>query len=375
MEIDRYRDQFPHIAEGYVHLNHAGVSGLSAHSVSRMTEAIYRQSHDPIGFFPYAMEHAIKCRQRLADLMGVNAEHLAFTKNTAHGVSIIADGFDWREQDEVVFADSEYPANSYPWLAQRDRGVVCKIVPTRPDGTVPVTDYAAALTIRTRIIAVSWVQFSTGYRVDLREMAKLAHSHGALLVADVIQGLGAFPLNLSELGVDAAATGSQKWLIGPVGVGGLYIHPKMLPHLRLVNMGAGAVKNVSAFDTIDFDPKPTAQRYEEGTPNLFGYFGLEAALEMLSEIGMGMVSQRILNITRYAMQGLQSRGYIIDSPVLDDIRSGIVMFHHMKHTPNQIVEALKARKVHNVQRGGRVRFAPHFYTTEKDIDRAIDALP
>ena len=124
--FDQYRAEFPHIAEGYVHLNHAGVSGMSSRSVNRMSELMRRQSTDPIGAFPWIAQQSLECRERLARLMGVPIEHLALTKNTAHGLSIVADAFDWHEGDEVVFADCEYPANSFPWLAQRDRGVVCK---------------------------------------------------------------------------------------------------------------------------------------------------------------------------------------------------------------------------------------------------------
>lgn len=375
MNTSKYREEFAYISEGIIHLNHAGVSGMSYRTVARMTEAINLQSRRPDLFFPFAMEQAAQCRARLAELMGVDISDLALTKNTAHGVSIIADGLDWQSGDEVVFADCEYPANSYPWLAQRDRGVICKPLAARTDGTVPVEDYAAAVTSKTRVIAVSWVQFSTGYRSDIRALAELAHAHGALLVVDVIQGLGAFPINLKDLGVDAAATGSQKWLIGPLGVGGLYVRPEMLEHLRLVNMGSASVKDVGLFDTLNFDPKPTVQRYEEGTPNIFGYCGLNAALEMIEEVGIGTISTNILAITRYAVTALERRGYIVDSPELDESRSGIVMFHHPTLPTSEIIEALKAHRVIAVQRGKSVRFAPHFYTAQSDIDSAVEALP
>jgi selenocysteine lyase/cysteine desulfurase len=238
-----------------------------------------------------------------------------------------------------------------------------------------VDDYAAAFTPSTRVIAVSWVQFATGYRSDLAALTELAHSHGALIVVDVIQGLGAFPIDLTGLGVDAAATGSQKWLIGPMGVGGLYVRPEMLEHMRLVNMGAGAAKNVAAFDTLAFDLKPTVQRYEEGTPNLFGYCGLGAALEIIEEVGIHAISEQVLRITRYAMAALEERGYIVDSPQDDAKRAGIVMFHHEQHAVPEIVAALNASKVVAVQRGKFARFAPHFYSSENDIDRAVAALP
>ncbi len=376
-QFDRYRAEFPHIQEGYVHLNHAGVSGMSSRSVGRMSELMQRQSENPIGAFPWIAAQSLECRERLARLLGVPIEHLALTKNTAHGLSIVADGLDWQEGDEVVFADCEYPANSFPWLAQRDRGVVCKVVPTREGGTIRAEDYAAAMTARTRVLAVSWVQFTTGFRADIAALAKIAHDNGSLIVVDVIQGLGAFPIDLSGLGVDVAATGSQKWLIGPMGVGGLYIHPETLAHLRLVNMGAGAVQNVMAFATmaINDDLKTTAQRYEEGTPNVMGYAGLAAALAMLEEAGIENVSRQILDLTRLAMNGLRERGYTVLSPDKDADRAGLVMFNHPTLSCDEVGQHLIDAKINVAVRGGRVRFAPHFYNNEADIARALDALP
>ncbi len=375
MELEKYRAELPHIAEGFVHLNHAGVSPVSQRVVDVISSFLTNQSRDPIAATMKAWGETSVTRGLLASLMGVDPVNLAFTKNTAHGVSIIADGFKWNNGDEVVFADCEYPANSYPWLAQRERGVVCKIVKTDPDGTVPLERYRDAMSLKTRLVAVSWVQFSTGFRNDLKALADLAHEFGARILVDVIQGLGALPINLEDLGVDFAATGSQKWLIGPLGVGGLYIKPDALDEIRLVNMGAGSVNNVIAFDPLGFDPKPTAQRYEEGTPNIMGYLGLGAALSMLHEAGAENIAESIEKVTDYAMLRLEDRGYNVLSPEPWQNRAGIVLFQHPKFTNEDVMAALSAAKINVVARGGKVRFAPHFYNTFEDIDRAVEALP
>jgi selenocysteine lyase/cysteine desulfurase len=375
MDIQEFRDQMPHIAAGFVHLNHAGVSPVSQRVVNKVTEFLQAQSADPIGATMKAWGEAGLCRNGLAALMGVNPDNLGITKNTAHGVSIIADGFKWKAGDEVVFADCEYPANSYPWLAQQDRGVVCKIVKTSPDGTVPIESYRASMTSRTRILAVSWVQFSTGFRNNLKELADLAHEFGAYILVDVIQALGALPINLEEIGVDYAATGSQKWLIGPLGVGGLYVKPEALDDIRLVNMGAGSVKNVVAFEPLGFDPKPTAQRFEEGTPNIMGILGLAASIGTLQEVGIEKIVRSIEDITTYAILRLEDHGYNVLSPKSWPNRAGIILFQHSRYANDEIMNLLSAAKINVVARGGKVRFAPHFYNTTEDIDRAIAALP
>ncbi|HEX5324242.1 MAG TPA: aminotransferase class V-fold PLP-dependent enzyme, partial [Capsulimonadaceae bacterium] len=242
-------------------------------------------------------------------------------------------------------------------------------------GTLDPADYAKLISQRTRVIAVSWVQFGTGFRSDLAALAEIAHANGALLLVDVIQGLGAFPIDLLALGVDIAATGSQKWLIGPLGVGGLYIHPNALNHLRLVNMGSGSVKDVRAFSPLGFDPKPNAQRYEEGTPNLLGLIGLSASLSLIEEAGIEKIADRILAITAYAAEQLRRKGYEIVSPEIEGHRSGILIFKHPTVPSEELVALLDAAGVIAAPRGGGVRFAPHFYITEEHMDRAIAALP
>ncbi|MDR3708665.1 MAG: aminotransferase class V-fold PLP-dependent enzyme [Capsulimonadaceae bacterium] len=375
MEVNNARQQFRYLAKGLIHLNHAGVSPLSTPVANAMIEYINGMSEDAVACGAWAWRRYFECHDAFARIMGVDAQHVALTKNTAHGVSIVADGLKWEPGDEVVFADCEYPANTYPWLAQQDRGVVARIVPTRADGTIPVEDYASHISSRTRVIAVSWVQFATGYRSNLESLAKLAHDNGALLVVDVIQGLGAMPLNLTEAGVDIAATGSQKWLMGPVGAGALYVNPSVLDQIRLVNMGSGSVINALAFDPLGFTPKHTAQRYEEGTPNVTGGLGVKAAIEFLEHHGIDKISTRILSLTRQLMNGLWERGYTVLSPETDSERAGIVLFRHAQIANETIIAALAQAGIHVADRGGKVRFAPHFYISEEEIDRTLNTLP
>ena len=251
-------------------------------------------------------------------------------------------------------------------------------MPTRPDGTITAHDYAAALTERTRVLAVSWVQFTTGFRADLAALVKLAHDNGSIIVVDVIQGLGAFPIDISSLGVDVAATGSQKWLIGPMGIGGLYIHPDTLAHLRLVNMGAGAGEECHGVRHHGDRRRPQNHRpalRRRHTQRDSASAGLAAALAILEEVGSESISQRILATTRMAIDGLQQHGYTVLSPTDDAIRAGLVMFNHSTLPCDEVGQKLIEAKINVAVRGGRVRFAPHFYNDESDIARALDALP
>jgi selenocysteine lyase/cysteine desulfurase len=153
------------------------------------------------------------------------------------------------------------------------------------------------------------------------------------------------------------------------------VKPEALDDIRLVNMGAGSVKNVVAFEPLGFDPKPTAQRFEEGTPNIMGILGLAASIGTLQEVGIEKIVRSIEDITTYAILRLEDHGYNVLSPKSWPNRAGIILFQHSRYANDEIMNLLSAAKINVVARGGKVRFAPHFYNTTEDIDRAIAALP
>ncbi len=373
---DYRHSEFSDVTARGVYLNHAGVSPAPARVVRAVQEAAALSAHDPLGFFldgVFAWREA--ARERLARLMGVPAEHLALTKNTGHGLSLVADGLRLEPGDNVVSVTCEYPSVVYPWYAQADRGIETRLVSPRADGTFTPDDLAAVMDAKTRVLTLSWVQFGTGFRCDLAACAALAHAHGALLVADVIQGLGVLPLQTEAWGVDIAVTGAHKWLMAPAGTGGLYIAPHALERMRLVNMGAGAVVDVAKFDPLDFSVKPTALRFEEGTPNGLGLAGLDAALSLLEEVGTNAIAAQVLSLAAHAADALEAKGYQVTSPRADSQRAGLVMFQHPTHSNEAVLQALTDASVTAAVRGGKLRFSPHFYNTFEEIEQVVAALP
>lgn len=371
----RQREFAPVTAQG-AYLNHAGVGPAPARVVRAVQEGVEHSAEAPEDFFlDRAMSARKSVRLRLGRLMGVAPEHLALLKNTGHGLSLVADALRLEPGDNVVSVACDYPSVVYPWYAQSDRGIETRLVPPRPDGTFTPDDLAQVMNSRTRAVTLSWVQFTTGFRCDLAAFAELAHSHDALFIADVIQGLGVLPLESEKLGLDVVVTGVHKWLLAPGGTGGLYVAPHVLDRLRLVNMGAGSVVDVVKFDPLDFTPKPNAQRYEEGTPNGIGLCGLEAALSLLEEVGIAAIAARVLSLTGYAAEKLEARGCRVLSPREDAQRAGLVMFQHPTVPNEAVLQALKEAGVTAAVRGGRLRLSPHFYNTREEIDQAVEALP
>lgn len=377
LPINSYREhEFAAVAAHSVYLNHAGVGPAPTRVVQAVSDAVALTSRDPIGaFISLVMPAMASARARLARLMGVPAEHLAITKNTGHGLSLVADALKLDAGDNIVSVDCEYPSVVYPWYAQADRGIETRLVTPKLDGTFTADDLDAVMDSRTRVVTLSWVQFGTGFRCDLASIAAAAHARNAIFIADVIQGLGALPLNAQELGIDIAATGVHKWLLAPPGTGGLYVAPHILDRLRLVNMGAGAVVDVMKFDPLDFTVKPTVQRYEEGSPNVLGLVGLEAALSLLEEVGIDAISRQVLALSGYAAEKLDAKGYEVRSPRADHQRAGLVTFRHRSLPNASVLKTLEEANVVGAVRGGNLRFSPHFYNTTEEIDRAVDALP
>ena len=375
--MQNYREQeFSAVTPHFTYLNHAGVSPAPARVAAAVSAAVALSTQDPLSFFFKTVQPAmVSARARMARLMGVPAEHLAFTKNTGHGLSIVADALRLEPGDNVVSAACEYPSVVYPWYAQSDRGIETRLVTPRPDGTFTAEDIEAVMDDKTRVVTLSWIQFGTGFRCDLAAIAAAAHARGAIFVVDVIQGLGAFPLDAETLGLDVVVTGAHKWLMAPGGTGGLYVAPPVLDRMRLVNMGAASVVDVMKFDPLDFTPKPTAQRYEEGVPNGLGLVGLDAALSLLEEVGIEAIGAQILALAGHTAEKLDAKGYRVVSPRADHQRAGLVMFRHPSLPNAGVLQALTDAKVVAAERGGSLRFSPHFYNTTEEVDRAVNALP
>ena len=293
------RSQFP-VAEHHIYLNHAGVAPLPQAAVDAMTADARHVADHGSAVEPERFDRLDEVRLAAADLLGVSGIDVAFVKNTTEGLAFVAEGLDLKPGQRVLVPDREFPSTLFPFLALRDRGVRVDLIrPQGSGGALPLEAFAAALDeAPTALVAVSWVQFGTGWRTDLEVLADLCHRHGALLCADVIQGLGLLPCSLAEWGVDFAAADGHKWLLGPEGLGVLYVAAEHRDRLRVVEPGWASVAQREQWDDLRLDYDDSARRFEGGTLNVTGALGLGAAgaflIHVVIAVTVGVAIFRLL---------------------------------------------------------------------------------
>jgi cysteine desulfurase/selenocysteine lyase len=324
----------------------------------------------------------VTVRDAAATMINAQRDEIALLKNTAEGISIVANAIDWKPGDRIVTAAKEYPANVYPWMdVARRHGLELVMVPevVDPDGRrkVPLDALLReAAHERTRIVTLSHVQFASGQRLDLARIGAFCRQRGIPFCVDAIQSMGVMPIDVTTMHIDYLAAGGQKWLLGPEGAAIFYCRRELIEKTPPLVIGAMNVVNNTDYCDYDCTYKPTAARFESGTYNIVGLFGLRESMTLLHGIGVEAVSQRIRQLTDRLITALLERGYRIASPRGGDDWSGIVSFASPVHNHDTVVRTLrKEQRTEIVVRDGRLRASPHFYNTEEQIDRLVAHLP
>ena len=374
MSLTKYRHLFP-ITEEYAYMNHAAVAPYSVPVAKAMGDFVARRHQRGWLDSQKWSDRLEEVRGLVAQLIDAAPEEIAFTSNTSHSLNIVASDMNWREGDNLIGAETEFPANVYPWLNLQRLRVEIRLAPAR-DNRILVEDIAALMDERTRLVALSFVEFATGFRNDLRAIGQLCRERGIYLCVDGIQGLGALDLKVTQSPIDFLAAGGPKWLMGPIGVGFLYCRRALIEELIPIRVGWWGVVDRDDFFRYDSPLVEDARRFEEGSPNFLGVHGLGASLELLLEVGIPRIEERVLGLTDYLISGLQERGYHITTPIASpQERSGIVCFNHPHHALDDLEQRLRKARVIISKRGHVIRVSPHFYNDETDIDQLLDAVP
>ena len=372
--LDKWRAEFP-VTKSYIYMNHAGVAPLSNRVRNAMIGFVEDATVNGAVNVESWVETIERCRSVAAQLINADATEIAFMKNTTQGILIAANGIDWRAGDNVVTTAVEFPANVYPWWSLKKRyGVETRMVPER-EGRIYFEDIVSAIDERTRVVTISHVEFASGFRNDIKAIGEMCRERDIWFVVDAIQSLGAIEVDVKSSHVDILAADGHKWLLAPEGAAIFYCADDKRERLINTNVGWASVVNPRDFLNYDLTQKPDATRFEEGSYNSIGLYGLKAAIELLLEGGISNIENYILELTAGLIKGLESKGYRVITPKSDSERAGIVVFESDQHTPTELYEMLHDQNIVTAERGSGIRVSPHFYNTESEIVDLLEALP
>jgi selenocysteine lyase/cysteine desulfurase len=370
------RHEFP-VAREHIFLAHAGVCPIPrrvAESIRSYAELSTRGDQETL--VPAFEMH--QTRELAARLLHAQADEVAFVGPTSLALSLIAAGLPLTRRDNIVIYFDDYPSNVYPWMALADKGVQVRLVQTRELGRIRPVDVFSQVDEQTRLVALASCHFATGYRIDLNAVGKELHQRGILFCVDAIQTLGAFPTTVEE--IDFLAADAHKWLLGPCAAGLLYVRKSLQSRLRPPIYGWNNVRCPDFIAQEEMVFWHGARRYEAGSANLLGLVGLRAALELIQEVGVSQIAQELLRKHAWLVPALQAKGYtVLQANAPPENASGIITLHradtdiaalHQRLTEANIITSLRA------DRSGRklLRLSPHFYNTDEELHRLLEAL-
>jgi selenocysteine lyase/cysteine desulfurase len=366
---DQYAHLFP-VRERLIYLNHAAVAPLckpAADAMKHLADDCMQFGSRHYGEWLGVYEGL---RVAAARLVGADRSEIALVKNTSEGIATVALGLDWKPGDRMVGFREEFPANYYPWKRLEEKGVRVTWLSVED----PLEKIESAVR-GAKLLAISFVQFLSGYRAPIQVIGEICKTNSCIFLVDAIQGLGAFPVDVESCHIDALAADGHKWLLGPEGCGILYINRALQDRVEPVEFGWTNVAGYNDYASRDMALRQDAGRYECGTLNTIGCFGLRASIELLLEVGLGKIAPLVQNLGDLIADGVVNKGYELLGTRTPETGSGIVSFRKPGIEATEIVRKLSAAGISAAPRAGWVRTSPHFYIPPSDIDRMLEELP
>jgi selenocysteine lyase/cysteine desulfurase len=376
--LGRYKEAFHH-HESLIHLNNAGVGPVCRPSRDAIYHWVNRYYEEGFHANLEANPFTETTRELLADVLGAKTTEVAFSNTASASISQIAFGIGLKPGDEVLIWDQEYTSNFNPWkIASEKAGAKLVILPSGPGLSTPTKTVQNAITPKTRVIAFSWVQYRTGAISDFKAIADLARPLGIFTCCDIIQGAGVLPFNFHASNLDAACGGSQKWFCAGPSVGYLLIREEHISKFQPLLVGAMSAGGADSLAGDRFEFRPGALRFEPGTKSIFDLVSFGAALQLTKETGIERIAQEAEWLTRLLMHGLRERGYLINSPHGAHHRGTFVSISpgpdSRFKSPDEISKQLFKNGVSHGVRPPGVRFSPHAFNSENEMNRVLSYL-
>jgi selenocysteine lyase/cysteine desulfurase len=355
-----------------IYLNHAAIAPWPSRTVKAVAQLSSELGRLGSQRYPHWLQTEQRLRERAARLIGAaSAEEIALLKSTSEGLSFVAQGLDWESGDNIVTVAQEFPSNRIVWETLAERGVELRAIDIHRS-TEPELALLERCDARTRLLAVSWVQYARGRRLDIARLTSACRERGILVCLDAIQGLGALPFDLAQSPVDFLVADGHKWMLGPEGLALFWCRPELGRELRLTEFGWHMVEDMGDFDKTDWTPAQSARRFECGSPNMLGIHALEASLSLIEALGVDQISAAIEARVNRLVELIDGAGFELLSPRSPEQRAGILTFRVPGADQQALYQALMRQGLMCASRGGGLRFSPHYYTPEDQLERAIE---
>ena len=364
------RQEFPTL-ENLVYLDISKKAILPSRVEEYMSEWM-RDIYEDGGARAYSMECFEDTREAVADVFGMPSRNLSLIKNTSEGVNIVAQGFPWREGDNVVISEFEHENNTFPWRHLTERGVEVRWAAADAEGRVTVEQYQKIVDDRTRIIAAAWVAYGNGYRADVPKIADFCRDRGIKLVIDGIQAVGVLATPIAELGADVFVTGGHKAQFSLAGAGFMYATDEMI---EMLTPPYAAKYSFTSNDRMQASPELAhdGHRFEYGNPNFLGCWIQKRSADYIAEIGLANIEARVQLLTTALMEEAERRQFKVRTPRPWPERAGVVSFD-VGGDASEKQAQLRAKNIVVSEKDGHLRAAVHFYNSEDDLTRFLDAL-
>ena len=374
MNWNAVRDAFP-VNRELIWLNSCGMSPAAEPVVAAMEGFLAEYSRR--GILAETENYATTGRAikaALARLIHCEPEELALIHHTAEGMNVVSRGLTLKPEDEILLLEDEYPSNVYPWRHWERRGIVLKTVPAGPSPEAFLESLRERITARTRVAALSAVHWCTGMPYPLEEIGALCRERDIRFVLDGTQGVGMRPVDVAAARVDFMAFSAWKWLMGPPGLGALYVRAERLAELEPIFVGTRSVVRDQQYFPYRNELKPDAERFAYSTPSLADWVWFRASLEFLEEIGFETVRERIRELAAQLTRRIRKAGFRVMSDHFPDHPTGIVVCERPEADAGALVADLREAGVIAAERQGRIRFSPHVFNSPQQMDLAARTL-
>jgi len=372
MNKSEVRSFFPYLQNGIIYFNHAATGPFSKMVVDKINSLLKEKSQNKIDDFESFVNVMIETKSLLAEMINCTADRIAFTDNTTNGLIMLANSIRWEKGDRILLNDVEFPANIYPFLNLQRLGVEIDFVKSQ-NGIVTADQIISEIKPKTKLISVSFVQFLSGYKIDVARLGNYCRTNNIIFCVDGIQGIGALKIDVKKAKIDFLSCGTQKWLLGMQGLSFIYIDEELQKKIIPANIGWLSVND--AWNLLDYklDLKSSAEVFQSGTLNTFGIYALNESLKIFRNFGFANIESEIINNSKYFISMLNEKNIHCKLKNCEDTGlSGIVTINI--EYAEKVFNNLAGKNIICSLREGLMRFAPHFYNTSQEIDLVVDEL-